>query len=176
MMMPAPLGRVNLVALTKAKAREKGADSDHYRIGLPPGHATDRAGGYGNRRVSRTRTAPQWRRSREILPRSEAEGSPRARWNGGYRARALVRTSHGGTGFRAVDRRPRGDQGRTRSQAEDGPRGCSTLVEAVAGRSFSARVGPRSGESGSASAAVASTSAGADEDSGHEPVAGRRYE
>jgi hypothetical protein len=71
--------------------------------------------------------------------------------DGGHRACALVRTADGGTGFRALDRRPCGDQGRACSQAEDGPRGCSTAFAAVAERSFCARMGSRSKESGSAS-------------------------
>jgi transposase len=71
---------------------------------------------------------------------------------------------------------PSGDQGRTSPQAEDGSRGRPTPVEAVVGRSFPARVGPQPGKSGSASAAVASTSAGADENSSDEPVASHMNE
>src|SRR6516164_5028800 len=131
--------------------------------------------GYRNRRVRRTAIEPQRQRGGEVLPQSKAAVSQRASGNGGHWACPLVRTAHGRTGFRVMDRRPSGDQGRASPQAEDGSRGCSTSAEADVGKPLSANMGSQSGESGSASATVASTSAGADANSSHEPVTGHRY-
>src|SRR6266446_1895428 len=124
--------------------------------------------------MRRTATAAQRRRSGEILP--WAERTRCAGWDGGHGARTLVRAVTGGAEVRAVGGGPGSNSGHASTEAEDRPPGCSTLAQVAGGRSLSARVGPKWGESGPAPTALAPASTGADADAGHESVAGHRHE
>src|SRR5205823_6104036 len=96
--------------------------------------------------------------SREILSRPEAARNLRAGRHGGYRIFTLVRATAGRVGVRGMDRRPRGDQDEASQETEDRPRTCPTYAEAAAGKSVSSNLGARSGESRSATTAVAPAS------------------
>src|SRR5215471_21747381 len=75
-----------------------------------------------------------------------------------------------------MDRRSRRDQGQARQEAEDRSQGCGISLETDAGRSLSSSLGTESGESGSATAAVAPASIGADAYPDHESTASAGHE
>src|SRR5947209_2554058 len=89
-------------------------------------------GEYGERRL-----APHRRRSREVLSWPEAASNQGARGNGGHRKYALVRAADGGTGLRAVDRRPTPDSSEASTKAKNRSPGCATAAEVAPGGSLS---------------------------------------
>src|SRR5438046_904436 len=111
--------------------------------------------------MRRTKTGTQAWRSGEVLPRPQAPGSTRTDRDGSDGTRPLVRTSAFGAELRAVDGRSGANQSLPCAEAEDRPAGCGSHSEADDGRSFSPGMGTESGESGSPSTALASSSAGA---------------
>ncbi len=80
----APLTRVDY-GLSMTKAREKGAEHDHYRRGLSPERPVHRVGRHRNGRVCGTAIDPQCGRSREVLPGTGDAGSQRASRDRGHR-------------------------------------------------------------------------------------------
>jgi len=135
------------VAALRPKAREEGAEHDHYRRGLSPELSANLLYGSENWGVRRTTIESQRWRSGAVLQGAKGTRSQRARGNGGHGLLTLVRAVTGRVGFRVVDWGCGGDQDEASPEEENRPRGCPTPAEATAGESLSANLGTESRES-----------------------------